>query len=368
MSTTSDELKYFNALNLFPEIGAIRFKKLMAYFPTMADAWQAGENELRQAGLDEKLSQKIMGERDKIDPDKEFTKLTKKRISLITIKDEEYPKLLKEIYDPPAVLYIKGQIKPEDEFSLAIVGTRKPTPYGIQVAEELTHKLSTAGLTIVSGLAFGIDTISHKACLENNKRTIAVVGSGIDQQSVYPTANRNLAERISDNGAVISEYPIGTSAMPYHFPARNRIISGISLGTLVIEAAEKSGTFLTANHALGQNRQVFAVPGPIYSKYSVGPNNLIKMGAKLVNDVQDILEELNLTNAPQYQEARKIIPDNKEEEIILEILSAANEPIHIDKIIIQAKLDSPVISATLSLMEIKGKVRNLGGMNYVIAR
>lgn len=366
MSTPQSELKYFNAFNLFPEIGAIRFKKLLSYFPNIETAWQASFQEFRQAGLDEKTSLKICDGRNKINPDKEFEKLLEQGIGILTIQDKLYPKILKEIHDPPAILYMKGQFKPEDDFCLAIIGTRKPTSYGTQTVVDLTHKLSTAGLTIVSGLARGIDTFAHKACLEAGGRTIAVIGSGIDQPSVYPQTNKKLAEQISENGAVISEYPIGTQAMPYHFPARNRIISGLSLGTLVIEAAQKSGTFLTANHALNQNRQVFAVPGPIYSHNSIGPNNLIKMGAKLVSEAQDVLEELNLSSAIKYKEARKIIPDNYEEKLILDILS--DESIHIDKIISATKLDTAAVSSALTIMEMKGKVRNLGGMNYAIAR
>jgi len=366
MSTSQDELKYFNAFNLFPEIGAIRFKKLLSYFPSLKTAWQASFQEFRQAGLDEKTSQKICDNRKNINPDKEFEKLSKQGIDILTIQDKSYPKILKEIHDPPVLLYIKGQFKPADDFCLAIIGTRKPTSYGIQAVTDLTRKLSSAGLTIVSGLALGIDTLAHRACLNANGRTIAVIGSGIDLPSIYPQTNRKLAEQISDSGAVISEYPLGTQAMPYHFPARNRIISGLSLGTLVIEAAQKSGTFLTANHALSQNRQVFAIPGPIYSQNSIGPNNLIKMGAKLVSDAQDVLEELNLSSAIEYKEARQILPDNQEEKLILDIMS--DEPIHIDKIIFRTKLDTSAVSSTLTLMEMKGKIRNLGGMNYVIAR
>ena len=366
MSTPQNELKYFNAFNLFPEIGAVRLKKLLNYFPNMETAWQAGISELRQAGLDEKIAQKISEEKKRINPDKEFEKLAKEGISIITIQDDQYPKLLKEIYDPPTILYIKGLFKPKDDFALAIVGTRKPTMYGARVAEEFSHKLSTAGLTIVSGMALGIDTIAHKAALQAGNRTIAVLGSGLDRQNIYPISNLHLSDIISEKGALISEYPIGTKAMPYHFPARNRIISGLSLGTLIIEATEKSGTFLTANHALDQGRQIFAVPGPIYSQQSAGPNKLIKMGAKLVTNIDDILEDLNLKSATQRQEARQIIPDSEEEKLVLEVLAA--EPIHIDKIITATKLDTAVVGSTLSLMEIKGKVKNLGGMNYVIAR
>ena len=366
MSTPQNELKYFNAFNLFPEIGAVRLKKLLNYFPDMETAWQAGALELRQAGLDEKIAQKIIAGKDKINLDKEFEKLAKEGITIITILDNQYPKLLKEIYDPPTILYTKGSFKPEDDLAIAVVGTRKPTMYGARVAEEFSHKLSTVGLTIISGLALGIDTLAHKAALKADGRTIAVLGSGLDLQSIYPTSNLLLSDTISDRGVLISEYPIGTKAMPYHFPARNRIISGLSIGTLIVEATEKSGTFLTANHALDQGRQIFAIPGPIYSPQSAGPNKLIKMGAKLVANTNDILEDLNLKLATQQQEARQIIPDSEEEKLILETLAA--ESIHIDKIIAATKLDTAVVGSTLSLMEIKGKVKNLGGMTYVIAR
>lgn len=366
MSTFENDKKYFNAFNLFPEVGSIKFKKLLAYFRNLENAWQASAAELKQAGIDEKLSEKIVAERNQINPDKELEKLSEENIEILTIQDEEYPKILKEIYDPPAVLYIKGNFKAEDEFSLAVVGSRRTSQYGIRVALDLVSKLSTAGLTIVSGLAKGIDTLAHKAALEAGGRTIAVIGSGINRKNIYPPANKNLADRITENGVVISEYPFGTEAMPFHFPARNRIISGLSKGTLVVEAAEKSGALLTARHALEQNRQIFAIPGDIYSLTSVGPNNLIKIGAKLVNSYQDILEELNLETLNEQVKTRQIAPDTKEEALILEIIS--DQSLHIDKIVIKTKLDTATVSSTLTLMEMKGKVRNLGGMNYVIAR
>lgn len=361
-----EEVKYFNAFNLFPEIGAVRFKKLLAYFGSLKDAWQADGKSLKEAKLEENLVQEILIRRKNIDPDQELAKLTQEGISIITIRDKSYPKILKEIYDPPALLYIKGSFQLEDEFSLAVVGTRRPSSYGIQVTLYLVRDLAKTGLTIVSGLARGIDTLAHKTCLEAGGRTIAVLGSGIDKASIYPSINYKLAEQISQGGAVISEYPIGTFALPYHFPARNRIISGLSLGTLLVEAPEKSGALLTANHAVNQNRQVFAIPGPIYAKNSLGPNNLIKMGAKLVSQTQDILEELNLTSLIEKTETKKIIPDSQEEALILEVLS--DQPIYIDGIVSRTKLDTATVNSTLTLMEMKGKVRNLGGMNYVIAR
>lgn len=364
------QAKYFIAFNQFHEkIGPQRIKKLLAYFSPPAggleNAWRASEQELLNAGLDENITKEFCSQRITIDPDKELERLKPHGINVITILDENYPKILKEIYDPPAVLYVRGQIKPEDEKALAIVGTRMPTPYGQQVASHLANQVSQAGLTIVSGLARGVDSLAHMAALQDKRRTIAVVGSGIDEQTIYPPSNRHLARQIADMGAVISEYPLGAPALKHHFHARNRIISGLSLGTLVIEAKEKSGALITAKHALDQNREVFAVPGPIYSPASAGPNNLIKMGAKLVLKTNDILEELNLKTLTEQIQVRQIIPDNEEEKKVLELLS--DEPTHIDKIVIDAKMDTATVNATVVLMEMKGKIRNLGGMNYVIA-
>ena len=362
-----DQAKYFIAFNQFHEkIGPARIKKLLGYFENLKNAWQASQPEMEEAGLETEIAQEVCSRRISINPEKELEKLAKEKLSVITILDENYPRLLKEIYDPPALLYIKGQIIPEDEKALAIVGTRNASAYGQQAAVYLTGQLAQTELTIVSGLARGIDTLAHLAALQNNGRTIAVIGSGLDMASIYPPSNRKLAEQIAHQGAVVSEYPLGSPALKHHFPARNRIISGLSLGTLVIEAPEKSGALLTARHALEQNREVFAVPGSIFSLTSNGPNNLIKLGAKLVTSVQDILEELNLKNLTEQIHVRQIIPDNEQEAKILDLLS--DEPVHIDKIVDQTKMDTSKVNSAIALMEMKGKIRNLGGMNYVIAR
>ncbi len=362
------DAKYFHAFNLFNErIGPMRFKKLLGHFNSLELAWREGNAEnFMAAGLEKNLAEEIVLRRPQIDLEKELAKLAKENIGILTILDENYPKLLKEIYDPPHIMYIKGELKPEDEFAIAVVGTRKLSVYGQQVSSQLARELAQTGLTIVSGLARGIDTLAHLGALQQNKRTIAVVGSSIDNQGIFPPANRRLAEQIAANGAVLSEYPLGSLALKHHFPARNRIISGLTLGTLVIEAPAKSGALLTANHALAQNREVFAIPGSIYSPNSQGPNNLIKMGAKLVNNIQDILEELNLKNLAANIAVRQIIPDNPEEELILNLLS--QEPVPVDKIVQDTKLETALVNSTLSLMEIKGKVKNLGGMQYVLAR
>jgi len=217
-------------------------------------------------------------------------------IQKITLQDKDYPAILKELYSPPKIIYIKGKIIPKDKLAIGIVGTRKCTDYGKEIAYKLSSELSKLGITIVSGLAQGIDTYAHKGALDNKARTIAVLGTGIDKNSFYPLENYNLSEQIAENGAIISEYKEGSRGTKYSFPQRNRIISGLSLGVIVIEAPEKSGALITADFAMEQNREVFVVPGPINSENSKGTNKLIKQGAKLITNISDILEELNLTH------------------------------------------------------------------------
>jgi DNA processing protein len=359
-----NDIKYWNAVNQNLKIGPARFKKLYSYFEKMEQAWQASHQELKRAGLEEKVIEYFLIKRKEISPDLEMEKLRKEGIGIITIKDKKYPKLLKEIYNPPALLYIRGKFTKADELAVGVVGTRKPADYGKQITPDIVKELSQNKITVVSGLALGIDSLAHLSALSEKGRTVAVLGSGLDKQSIYPYANRKLAEQIEENGAVIAEYPCGTLPLKQHFPARNRIISGLSLGTLIVEAPENSGALITARYALEQNRDVFAVPGNIYNRNSAGPNNLIKMGAKLVSSAQDILDELNLNLATSFTQTKEIVPDSKEEEILLKFLS--KEPIHIDKLVHQSKLDTATVGSTLTLMEMKGKVRNLGGTNYVI--
>jgi len=284
-------------------------------------------------------------------------------IRKIILEDSKYPQILKEISDPPAELYIRGNLVEEDKAAIGIVGTRNYTSYGKQVAYDIVGDLAEAGLTIVSGLAKGIDTFAHKAALERGGRTIAILGSAIDSRSIYPSCNKRLAEKIIQNGAIMSEYSPGTTAERYFFPKRNRIISGLSLGVLVIEAPERSGALITANCALDQNREVFAIPGSIYSKNLIGTNKLIQMGAKLVTKANDILEELNLSAIEEKKNLFK--PRNKEEEILLSILN--KEPIHIDEIVKQSRLKAGVVSSVLIGLELMGVVKNIGGGNHILS-
>lgn len=361
------EKKYWVAISQFTKIGAVKFKKIYNYFPSMEAAYKASFNDLMRTGLEEKIVQEFISKRSEINPDEEWEKLEKENISVLTIKDENYPKILKEIYNPPALLYYKGKIFEKEEFSLAVVGTRKITPYGRQVTPQIVNELVKNNLTIVSGLALGIDSLAHETTVKNSGRTIAVLGSGLDKQNIYPAHNRYLVEKIIEQGGlVISEYPIGMLPLKYNFPARNRIISGLSLGTLVIEAGENSGALITAKYALEQNREVFAIPGSIYSQSSFGPNNLIKLGAKPVVSTEDILEALNLNQATNFIANQKIVPESKEEETLLRFLS--KEPVHVDKLVQESKLSASAVNSTLTMMEMKGKVKNLGNMNYVLSR
>jgi len=284
-------------------------------------------------------------------------------IKTISIEDKNYPKLLKKIADPPKVLYCLGKIK-EKENCFAIVGTRRYSPYGKQVALEITGDLAEAGLTIVSGFAPGIDTFAHTATIERNKRTIAVLGTGLDEKSIFPRSNLKLVNKILETGGcLISEYPPGTHGTRLTFPQRNRIISGLSEGILVIEAKQKSGALITANFAFSQKRKVFAVPGPIYSLNSKGCHYLIKKGAKLVENANDILKELNLLClTPGIKQSG----ENEEENLILDALKEG--ALYIDEIIKRTKLPAATVTSTLAILEIKGKVKNLGGNVYALAR
>ncbi len=283
-------------------------------------------------------------------------------IKTISIQDKNYPKLLKKIKNPPEVLYLRGGVWPEEN-CFGVVGTRMCSAYGKEIALEIAGDLAEAGLTIVSGLAPGIDSFSHKATLERGKRTIAVLGTGLDEKSIYPQENLKLAEKILETGgALISEYPPGTHGSEFTFPQRNRIISGLSLGVLVVEAKQKSGALITANWAKKQGRKIFAIPGPIHSLNSRGCHYLIKQGAKLVENVNDILKELNL---PIKEGAKEITGETPEENLILGVLKG--EALDIDKIIEKTKLPAATVASTLAILEIKGKVRNLGGSIYAIS-
>ena len=284
-------------------------------------------------------------------------------IKTTNIQDENYPKLLKGIKNAPEVIYYRGEMK-SDENCFAVVGTRRFSPYGKQVALEMAGDLAEAGLIIVSGLAPGIDTFAHTAAVERRKRTIAVLGTGVDEKSIYPQSNLKLAQKILETGgALISEYPPDQRGTQFTFPQRNRIISGLSLGILVVEAKERSGALITAEWAKKQGRKIFAIPGPIHSLNSRGCHYLIKQGAKLVERANDILKELNLpysTSGVGY-----LTGGTPEENLILEVLKEG--PLYIDKIIEKTKLSAQKVASNLAILEIKGKVKNLGANVYAVS-
>jgi DNA processing protein len=357
-------MHYHAALAHFPKISYNRYQKMAAYFSDLKNLWDAEINELIQAGIDESIAREFLTWREQNPTEKIMEKLNKENITAISINEPAYPALLKEITDPPYVLFIRGKLPDPRSPTVGVVGTRKFTAYGKLACQEIVAPLAGRGIVIISGLAMGIDGIAHQTTLDNNGITIAILGGGIDKKTVAPAVNRQLAEQIiAAGGAIISEYPPGFLPTQYSFPARNRIIAGISLGTLVIEAPETSGALITARCALDYNREVFAIPHPLTSPTGTGPNNLIKMGAKLITCASDIIESLSLAGLGEIINNKQILPSTPTEAKILQFLS--KEPIHIDLIIKTSGLDSPTVNSALVLMEMKGKVRNLGGMNYI---
>jgi DNA processing protein len=365
MTQSLDELKFWVAFSRIQRVGAVRAGLLEARFGSMERAWHAPGSELGAAGLDRGTVTSIVESRLKIDPDAELDRLLKAGIKAYTWNDPEYPARLKEVDDRPPVLYVRGELLPEDEWAVAVVGTRRATPYGRQAAEHFSTELAGHKITIVSGLARGIDAVAHRAALNAGGRTIAVLACGLD--IVYPPEHVKLAQEVTLNGALISDYPVGTQPRSEYFPRRNRILSAVSLGVLVVEGDVDSGALITARVALDQNREVFAVPGSIYSPTYRGANKLIQEGeAKLVTKAADILEELNLSMATQQLELREVGPSDPTEAALLQLLSG--QPIHIDDVQRASGLPIAAVSGALALLELKGAVKQVGPMSFVRAR
>jgi DNA processing protein len=360
-----NELQYWVAFGRVPQIGRARIALLEARFGSMAEAWQASPAALQSGGLDGSALSALLAARDGVSPEDELEKLDRAGVRALTWHDEAYPSRLKEIFDRPPVLYVRGELLSADDWSVAVVGTRRASVYGRQAAEEFSRQLAANGITVVSGLARGIDSIAHKAALQAGGRSIAVLACGLDL--VYPPENLKLSQEVAGQGAVISDYPLGTQPRSEFFPRRNRIMVGLSLGVLVIEGNLKSGALITARQANDENREVFAVPGSIYAPTYQGTNWLIQQGqAKLVTKVEDILEELNLSMAAQQVEAKELIPADATEALLLRHLSS--EPIHIDEVRRECGLPIDTVSSVLALLELKGMVRQVGRMNFVKAR
>ncbi|HMZ06549.1 MAG TPA: DNA-processing protein DprA [Anaerolineales bacterium] len=359
-----DEKKYWVGFNLIKGIGAVRMQGLVAYFGDLALAWNADQAELMEAGLGAKLVEKVVAARKQINLEQVWAKIEAQHIKILTWADENYPSRLREIDQPPPVLYIRGEYLEDDLFAVALVGTRKVTPYGRQVTEEIASFLAANGISVISGLARGVDSIAHQTALRAGGRTIGVLGSGVDK--IYPPEHRGLAEQMMERGAIISDYAVGTPPDASNFPPRNRIISGLSLAVVVIEAAETSGALITAEFAAEQGREIFAVPGSIFAPQSKGTNRLIQKGAQPLITPADLMQALDLTRMDAHKTARKILPADETEARLLNVLSS--EPLHIDEIRNRAELPVEKVSAALVIMELKGIIRQVGGMNYVAVR
>jgi len=356
--------RYWIGFNRIKGIGAIRFRRLLDAFGDLETAWKASPAALRDAGLDRRAIESLVAARAQVDLDAELRRLEQSGAGLITWEDASYPRNLLNIAQPPPVLYVKGTLLPADEWAVALVGTRHASTYGREVARELASGLAASGVTVVSGLARGVDVAAHRAALEAGGRTIAVLGSGVD--NIYPPEHAGVAEAIAKAGAVVSDYALGTPPEAANFPPRNRIISGLAKGVVIVEAGEVSGALITADFAAEQGRDVFAVPGNIHQRTSLGANKLIQQGAKMVTGVADVLEELNLALVTEQRTARAALPADATEQRLLACLSA--EPVHIDDLGVQMGLPIAQVSGALALMELKGMVRQVGGMNYVVAK
>jgi DNA processing protein len=359
------DLQYWIGFQRTQGIGPVRLRALIDYFGSVETAWHASAVSLRAAGLNQAAIEQLLYVRSRLDLAEELRLLERHGVRALTWDDADYPKLLREIDQPPPVLYVKGTLLAQDEFAVAMVGTRNASVYGKQVAERLATGLAQNGVTVVSGLALGIDGIAHRAALAAGGRTLAVLACGLDE--IYPPRHRGLAREIEASGALLSDYAVGVKPEARNFPPRNRLISGLSLGTVVVEAGERSGALITLGFALEQGRDTFAVPGNVHSRASDGTNSAIQRGeAKLVTRVRDILEELNLTMIVEQRQVAKIVPENEAEAELLAHLG--HDPIHIDELVRQSHLSTAEVSSTLVMMELKGLVRRVDQTSYVLAR
>jgi DNA processing protein len=358
--------KYWLAFNHVAGVGPLRLARLREHFGSLEAAWHASEGALRDTGLDRRTLHNLLEARRTLDLGAIQQRLDDLGAAALTLEDPDYPALLRELPDAPPVLYVRGTLSASDAWTIAIVGTRKASAYGRDTAYHLAADFAREGITVVSGLALGIDAAAHKGALENGGRTLAVLPCGID--TIYPPEHRALAQAIMRQGAVVTDFPPGTQAEGKNFPPRNRIISGLALGVIVVEAPLKSGALLTVDSANEQGREIFAVPGQTTAPASKGANRLIQDGAKLIMSVDDVLEELNLTRSggETRTAVREIVPENDTERALLACLG--EEPRHIDEVCRSSGLPIATVSSTLALMELKGQVRQVGSMLYTLNR
>jgi len=358
-----DILIWLNSLN----IGNQNIEKIISQVDDIRDIWYMTDSVInRFKNISSKNKETIIKNRNEDYLKKVLYILEEQNIEVVTIYDENYPKSLKNIYNKPLVLYIKGKILEEDEFAIAVVGSRKATSYGKWATEKFVKELVNLDITIVSGLATGIDSIAHKTALEYNGRTIAVLGNGLD--IVYPNKNKELYKEIAKNGALITEYFCGVAPLPYNFPQRNRIISGLSLGVIIVEAKGKSGSLITAQHALEQGKEVFAVPGNINSIFSEGTNRLIKDGAKLIMDVEDIIEELYQLQDRLNRVKKENIDYSNLSELEISIVELIKEgPMHCDTIAMKTGMNIKEVNSILTILELKGIIKEIGGGIFALS-
>lgn len=355
------EREYLIALSTFTPFGPVRTSLLIKYFKTAKNIWTAKDSSLQEIGLGDKNIRNFIDHRNKFDIKAYFKRLDELAIDVVTIFEDGYPSNLKEISDPPFVLYIRGKLEKTDSRAVAVVGTRMMTNYGKDATEKISTELANFDVTIVSGLALGVDAVAQKSAISAGGRTIAVLASGLD--IITPLTNKSLAlELIKGNGAIVSEYPLGHIPFKNDFAVRNRLISGLSKAVVVVEGRIKSGTFYTVDAAANQGRPVFAVPGPITSVTSEGPNYLIQSGAKLITSARDVMEELNMQAVVDLEFSKKVMPSDEMEAQILEILEC--EALHLDEVVRISGRKTSEVSGRLTIMEMKGLVKNVGGSVY----
>lgn len=361
------ERQYWVGFSLVKGVGSVRVRQLLERFGSLRAAWEAPTDALAEAGLDRRALRNLNEARRRVDLDAELARLDKLGIAVLTWDDPDYPALLGElraIDHAPPVIYLRGSLTETDDWALAVVGRRSVSAYGRQVTHQLAADLAAAGLTIVSGLARGVDAGAHQAALEVGARTLAVLACGLD--IIYPPEHAGLAAEVMHNGAVMSPFPLGTKPLAGNFAARNQMLAGLARGALVCEAGEKSGALITAGYALEQGREVFAVPGNITARGSTGANRLIQDGAHPVMTARDVLEVLDLGNLPQFIEARQSLPAmTPTEQVIVDCLGA--EAAHIDELTQRSGLPVAAVSSALVTLELKGVVRQVAPMTYVKA-
>ncbi|MBI4685152.1 MAG: DNA-protecting protein DprA [Nitrospirae bacterium] len=358
------DLKYWIALTEVPDIGPVTARKLLAVYKKPEDIFSASQKELRSVeGISARKAKNLKEYSGWESIERQIKKLENKGIRVVTLRSDDYPEAFREIEDTPLILYVKGNIERDDRYAVAVVGSRKLTPYGQFVAEKLSSELSSIGMTIVSGMARGIDTAAHKAAINSGGRSIAVLGSGIDVP--YPPENKILMDKIANSGYVMSEFPPGTQPERENFPRRNRLISALSLGVLVVEATADSGSLITANYAMEQGKEVFAVPGNINSKNSEGTNTLIKNGAKLVQTMEDIIEELALVLRGFIKsKVKSKIVLSDEEKRVCDIMTP--EPKHIDMLSRESGMPASKLLGILLHLELKGVVKQVEGKKFYL--